>query len=503
MTDTRISALPQELYSTAQVRRLDRIAIEEQGIPGSALMERAGACAFRVLRERWPEAQRIVVCCGGGNNGGDGFVVARLAHEAGLEVRVLLLADNRRLQGAALAAWESLQAHAVRIIAAEAPLEDSGLAQAEVIVDALLGTGLEREVGGRFRDVILAINAAPAAVLAVDIPSGLHGDSGGVLGVAVHATVTATFIGVKRGMLTAMGPACCGEIVFDGLAIPPEVYQQLTPAATRISYQALSLPLLPARSRSAHKGDHGHVLVIGGDHGMSGAVRLAAEAAGRVGAGLVSVATRPEHAPLISQACPEVMAHGVATLQDLKPLLARATVVAIGPGLGQQVWAQQLLAAVLECGLPLVVDADALNLLAGEAEARRNWVLTPHPGEAARLLGTRVAAIEQDRFDAVALLQERYGGVAVLKGAGSLVCSAGQIALCSDGNPGMASGGMGDVLTGVIAGLWAQGLSEVDAARLGVCLHAAAADGAALDGERGMQARHVIAELRWLANPAH
>lgn len=234
---------------------------------------------------------------------------------------------------------------------------------------------------------------------------------------------------------------------------------------------------------------------------MAGAVRLAGEAAVRTGSGLVSIATRPDHAAVIAAARPELMCHGVGGACDLRPLLQRASIVAIGPGLGQSAWARDLLAAVLQTSLPLVVDADALNLLAQEPVSRHQWVLTPHPGEAARLLAVTLEQIQGDRIHAVTALQQRYGGVSVLKGMGSLVCTPSSISVCDAGNPGMASGGMGDVLTGIIAGLLAQGLSLDNAACVGVYIHAKAGDRAAQEGERGLLASDLMPYLRTLLNP--
>lgn len=258
---------------------------------------------------------------------------------------------------------------------------------------------------------------------------------------------------------------------------------------------------LPPRARASHKGDYGHVLVVGGDHGMVGAVRLAGEAAARTGSGLVSIATRAAHAAVIAAVRPELMCHGVECARDLRVLLQRASVIAIGPGLGQSAWAHDMLAAVLQMRLPRVVDADALNLLAQEPMQCDHWVLTPHPGEAARLLGMTTKQVQADRLQAAQALQQRYGGVCVLKGAGTLVCTSESVAICEAGNPGMASGGMGDVLTGVIAGLLAQGLSLVDAACAGVYIHAKAGDRAAQEGERGLLASDVMPHLRKLVNP--
>jgi NAD(P)H-hydrate epimerase len=244
------------------------------------------------------------------------------------------------------------------------------------------------------------------------------------------------------------------------------------------------------------------VLIVGGDHGMPGALRLAGEAALRSGAGLVSLATRPAHAAGIPLTRPELMCHGVQQAAQLAPLLKRATVVAVGPGLGTGEWGRGLFGALLDSPLSLVVDADALNLLAREPLRRGNWILTPHPGEAARLLGIEVAEVEKDRFAAVRALSERYGGTVVLKGAGTLIHTEGHpVAVCDRGNPGMASGGMGDVLTGVIAALRAQGLDDAAAAEAGVWVHAAAGDRAAQEGERGLLAGDLMAALRAELNP--
>lgn len=486
--------LPAALYTATQVRELDRRAIEDHGVPGYSLMTRAGQAAFDRLRERWPDARRIGVLCGPGNNGGDGYVIARLARAAGLGCWVLEAGDPARLKG------DAARARADWVQAGGTPF--SGAApwpEADVLVDALLGTGLDRAVEGALGGLIDAINASGLPVLAVDIPSGLHADTGAVLGRAVRAAVTVSFIGLKTGLFTGEGPACCGEVVFDPLDVPEAVYRDLPPAATRLD--AACIQRLGRRPRSAHKGHFGHVLVVGGDRGMPGAVRLAGEAAARTGAGLVSVATHPDHAPLLPLARPELMVHGVAAPADLSPLLARATVLAVGPGLGQGDWGRALLGRLLETGLPLVLDADALNLLAQEGARRDDWVLTPHPGEAARLLGRDSASAQADRIAAAREIQARYGGVCVLKGAGTVIRDAEGTAICTGGNPGMASGGMGDVLTGIIAGLLAQGLSPVLAARLGVCAHAEAADRAARAGERGLLASDLLTELRGVVNP--
>lgn len=488
--------LPRALYTAAQVRGFDRQAIERFGIAGETLMERAGQAAFALLLRRWPQARRITVLVGTGNNGGDGFVVARLAREAGLEVTLLQLGDRARIAGdAAINAsrWQQLAGDWDDF--AEMP------EHSDVIVDAMLGTGLQRDVAGQFAAAITAVNDHPAPCLAIDVPSGLNADSGAIMGRAVRAAATISFIGLKQGLFTADGPDCSGEVVFGGLDVPAAVYASSVLSARRLDWPKQA-GLLPRRRRNVHKGHFGHVLVIGGNHGMGGAARLAAEAALRAGAGLVSLATRSAHVAPVLAARPEVMVHAVEQADAISPLLRNADVIAIGPGLGSDAWAVALWQLACAAARPLVVDADALHLLAAQPQARDDWVLTPHPGEAALLLGICNAEIGDQRFDAVERLQRRFGGSVVLKGVGSLVASAGPAptGLCSQGNPGMASAGMGDVLTGIIAGLLAQGLSARDAAECGVCLHAAAGDAAAVDGERGLLAGDLVDRLRGLVN---
>ena len=496
-----MSNLPRNLYTTAQVRELDRQAIEEHGIPGLDLMERAGEAAFNVLQKIWPDAWRIVIICGTGNNGGDGYVMARLAQKHDKKVILLQVGDHNNLQGdAKTCAEQSLDAGVTHD-----PFSASFLDKADVIVDAILGTGLDREVEGQYRDVIKVINHAKAPVLAVDIPSGLNADTGQIMGAAIEAQATISFIGLKQGLLTGDGSACSGSIHFNDLDVPDAVYDAVPVSSCRIDLAGQKQTLFRRRA-SDHKGNFGHALIVGGDKGFAGAARMAAEAAGRSGAGLVSLATREQHATQIVMCRPEIMAHGTEKTNEIISLLKRASVVAVGPGLGQGKWGQKMLAAVLETSLPIIVDADALSLIAQEPARRDNWILTPHPGEAARLLGCSTAEIQHDRFAAVTKLQKQYGGVIVLKGSGTLIVSEiahdqGTISLCDQGNPGMATGGMGDVLTGVIAGLVAQGLDLFTAAQTGVCIHAKAGDRAAENGQRGMLAMDLMPDIRSLVNP--
>lgn len=496
--------LPEQLYTAAQTRELDRITIEEFGIPGYTLMQHAGQAAFDLLLSTWPEPREITVFCGTGNNGGDGFIIAALAKQQKLSVRVRLVGASEKIAGDARLAYEAALQLGVSVDAfnKHEPLLTG------VVVDALLGTGLSGEVRGDYAEAIGLINASGLPVLAIDIPSGLCSDTGTVLGESVRAEQTITFIGIKQGLLTARGPAYIGKLHFADLQVPEAVYQRVPFSCQRSSLSRLLTTLAP-RARDANKGHYGHVLVVGGDYGMAGATAMAAEAAARMGAGLVSVATRPEHVTAIVSRRPEIMVHGVVSGQELEPLLKKPTVIVIGPGLGRSAWAEQLLQKVVQqtdiSGQPLLLDADALNILSEgrvvPKPRRDNWVLTPHPGEAARLLGCDNAELQADRFAAVKNLQQRYGGVVVLKGAGSLIAADESLTLCDLGNPGMASGGMGDVLSGVIGGLLAQGLSLAQAASLGVSLHARAADfSAANNGERGLLASDLFHPLRSLIN---
>ena len=484
------------LYTAAQVRNLDRAAIRSLGISGYTLMQRAADAAFRALRAHWPQARRIVVLCGSGNNGGDGYIVARLARVAGFNVDVIALTESNG-QGDAARARADWQAIGGTTLPASADLPD-----ADVYVDALFGTGLARAVEGAACRLIEQLNTSGRPLLALDVPSGLDADTGNVLGIAARATVTITFVAHKRGLFTGAAADHCGELILDALGLPESLYTLCVADACLLDALEMSR-WLPARPRGAHKGDFGHVLAIGGERGMGGAIRLAGEAALRVGAGLVTVATRAEHISALNAARPELMAHAVDGAADVQALLQRASVIALGPGLGQSDWSRALWQAAIAAGKPMLLDADALNLLAHEPlSLPAHAVLTPHPGEASRLLGCDTAEIARDRFAAVRAIAKRHAAVVVLKGAGSLISNPdSEVAACPWGNPGMASGGMGDVLTGVIAGLLAQGLDPWRAACLGVGLHAQAGDVAAQCGEAGMVASDLFKPLQRLRNP--
>ena len=489
----------QGLYSVAQVRAFDAHAIKVMGVPGYTLMQRAAESALNALRSRWPTAMHIAIVCGGGNNGGDGYVLGRYARAAGLEVSLFAAVDPALLQGNARRAADDFRASGGQ----PQPFAAGGLAAAEVLVDALLGTGARAPLKHEMLAVIAAMNRAGVPILSLDLPSGLDGDHGVALGDAVRADTTITFVALKCGLHIGAGPEHAGRVLCDSLEVTPPAGAASEPVLERIDEGELTRAL-PRRSRVAHKGDFGRVLIIAGGPGMAGAARLAGEACLRSGAGRVTIATAPENVAAIVGGRPELIcfaAHGKA---DLDAALASATVIAVGPGLGTSAWSRVLFDAALASGKSLVIDADGLNLLA--AAGRRpppDTVLTPHPGEAGRLLGTSAAAVQADRPAALRQLVERTGAVVVLKGAGTLVGAPGRIgALCTRGNPGMAAPGMGDVLTGAIAALLAQCRDPLLAARAGVIAHALAGDDLARQGGgRGMLALEVAEGLTRWVNP--
>jgi len=486
-----------DIYSVAAVRAIDRAAIDEAGISGYTLMARAGEAALHFARNRYPEAKRWQVVCGAGNNAGDGYVVARLAAQHGILVSVVAVGSPEKLAGDAEKAWMDFAAEGGECVPWAGELD----IEADLLIDALIGSGLDRDLEGDFRDAVLAMNRHRAPVVALDIPSGINGDSGAVQGTAVRADATITFVGLKSGLFLGDGQTHAGTLHFDDLDIPSDCRHAQTIEMRRISSRRLK-SVLPRRPRNAHKGDFGHAVVVGGGPGMPGASLLCGEAALRCGAGRVSIATHPQHASQVAAARPELMCHAIDNGRELRQLLERATVVAIGPGLGTGDWSRDLYDAALDNELPKVVDADALNLLAASEARREDWILTPHPGEAGRLLGKSGAEVQSDRRAALIDLQKRYGGTVVLKGAGTLISADDGVPwLCDKGNPGMAAPGMGDVLTGVVVALLAQGLSREQAAMTAAYLHARAGDVAARHGERGILASDLMPALHRLVNP--
>jgi hydroxyethylthiazole kinase-like uncharacterized protein yjeF len=487
--------LPQALYRAEQVQQFDRLAIEQFGLPAALLMRRAAESAFAAVQSRYADSRSAVVFCGPGNNGGDGYVFAAIAARAGWHVTVIAVGDVPRDEVAQDALKQWLELGHINQLPCDIPTTD-------IVVDALLGVGLQRDVSGEFAKAVEIMNRASGEVISMDVPSGLCSDTGRCLGSVVKADLTCCFVGLKQGLFTGSGPEYVGDVIYDALSIPAPVFASSILSSRRLDAAALE-HVFTSRSRVSHKGDMGHVLLIGGAHGMSGAIVLAAAGALRTGAGLVSVASCAESVAALNASHPEVMAHAIDAVDDLMSLIERADVVVIGPGLGQSDWSQLMFKAVMHSDKPMVVDADALNLLSEDVGViNRPCVITPHPGEAARLLGMSSAEINADRFASALKLHQVTSATVVLKGAGTVVQGVQQKppAVIDAGNPGMASGGMGDVLSGVIAALIAQGFDADDAAQYGALVHSVAADRAAEQGERGMSASDVIDQIRAVVN---
>ncbi|TBU83074.1 bifunctional ADP-dependent NAD(P)H-hydrate dehydratase/NAD(P)H-hydrate epimerase [Pseudomonas daroniae] len=483
--------LPIALYSAAQVRGLDARLIAA-GTPGFVLMQRAAHAIWRALRRNWPDAGAITVLAGHGNNAGDGYLVAALALRAGWQVRLLAVAEPQRLQGDAALARDEALAAGVEVLVWEKGLEPQG-----VLVDALLGTGLAGAVREPYADAIRWINGSDYPVLAVDIPSGICADTGQVLGVAVKARLTVTLIGLKIGLFVGQALDHVGRLTFDDLQADAATVADQQSVAQRLAGHVL--PRVPARQPTTHKGRLGHVLVVGGDHGTGGAALLSAQSALRGGAGMVSLATRAEHIGAAQTRLPEVMSLAVASANQLHDIGSKITVWVVGPGLGQNAWARSLLSAASASSAAQVWDADALNLLAaGVVSIEPGNVITPHPGEAARLLGISTQALQADRPAAARALAQRYRVICVLKGAGTLIADpAGHLLVCDRGDPVMAGAGLGDVLAGLIGALIAQGCTPWEAASLGVWLHAGAGEYLAGKGN-GLAASDLCDAIRHL-----
>ena len=485
------------MFTAEQVRQHEPQAAIDSGCGMYDLMQRAGHVAFDSMCLHFPAARNIQVVVGAGNNGGDGFVLAVLAMEAGMSVTVCSPIPDKPLTGDALKAFEAFRQKGGELLLATSVEFD----QADVIVDGLLGTGLAGEVREPFAGLIARINASPVPVLSIDIPSGIHADTGELLGCAVKADVCVTFVGVKAGLVTGTGKAYCGHLVFDDLQVADAFSKLAQPVATRVGFD--DYQALPKRLLHAHKGSFGRLLCIGGNRGMAGAIRLSGEASLRCGAGLVKVFCHHESRLQVSNGRPELM----VSSDNLAEQLTWADCIVLGPGLGQDAWSRgifnEVLSYLIHEDKPVVIDADGLNLLSHHLHKLKlsNLIITPHPAEAGRLLGKATAEVEANRYQTLQSLEKNFSCVTVLKGAGSLIGAVGETYVCTDGNPGMATAGMGDVLTGVLAALLAQGMNARDAAVFGTCLHAAAGDLAAeKDGQRGMLASDVFPHLRVLIN---
>ena len=515
------------VYSAKQVLASESIVAKSQQLAMYELMERAGRAAFDVLQQRWPSAKSILVLSGKGNNGGDGFIIARLAHLANLQVRVLISCDVNTIKGDALTAYQAMLDEGVSDIFTENLAKHISEFSGDIIVDALFGIGFYGALTEPMQQLVASMNECQRAVLSVDIPSGLCATTGHVNEEnAVIADVTVTFIVYKQGLLTGQAANFVGDLVladiglgvaFTDFLVSDVLYQKCYPLLNNVSP-------LKKRLKTSHKGTIGQVLTIGGGDGMPGAIRLASEAALRSGAALVSVCCHQNNQALVFNGRPELMlAPSNAEQLTSSAVISKAKVIVLGPGLGQTQWSTALFDLIVSEIINvdsvksdtaranetinkeklLVLDADALTLLSQTSHFCSRWILTPHPKEAASLLGCNVAAIEADRFSAVRSIAQKYGGICILKGAGSLISDGSQVVINSTGNAGMASGGMGDVLSGIVAALVLQTNDYFAASCLAVYIHGAAGDIIANNnGQRGMLASDLFAPLQQLVNQA-
>jgi ADP-dependent NAD(P)H-hydrate dehydratase / NAD(P)H-hydrate epimerase len=505
------------VFTADEMRRVDQRAIRELGIPGATLMENAGRGATACIQAALPglglprRGARVAIVCGKGGNGGDGFVVARWLKRAGHRVEVFLLAAADELRGDAALKLRELERRGVRArVVEDAAVLARALPAAQLVVDAILGTGARGEPSPLIAAAIEQINASGRPVVALDVPSGLSADGAAPEGKVVRAALTPTFAGHKRGLVSGPGVAAAGRVVVIDIGVPrAEIERGVTTFLLEAGDVARHFP---ARERDSHKGSYGHLLVVAGSVGKTGAAALAARAAMRAGAGLVTVATaasaQPVVAALVLEAMTEPMAETAARTIALKArdalhdLAGRRDAVALGPGLGVDEDTQALARAlVFECEQPMAVDADALTALAGHLDrlrgARAARCLTPHPGEMARMLGVIVADVQRDRIATVRQFATAYETPVVLKGATSVIgLPDGTVLLNPTGNAGMASGGTGDVLSGVLGALLARGLEPADALAAAVYLHGLAGDVAAERvGQESLVASDVIEAL--------
>jgi ADP-dependent NAD(P)H-hydrate dehydratase / NAD(P)H-hydrate epimerase len=494
------------LQNASSMRELDRIAIEEIGIPGSVLMEVAGrACAEAVL-EHLPKNRpgRIAVVSGKGNNGGDGMVAARHLHHGGHPVDVFLLASTKEPKGDALLNLKILERTGLPVhsVTDEAELRKIRWESYDVVLDAIFGTGLDHDVEGFLAQVIEAINESKVFVVAVDIPSGVSADNGRVLKTAVRASHTVTFGYPKIGHVLHPGAALCGDLSIVDIGLPPNRVQK-GPGSTWLTTDEDVVPFLTRREADAHKGRFGHLVVLAGSEDKPGAAALCCEAAMRSGAGLVTLAAEKKVLARTIVGPVEYMGAPVSSLEDLSSLCSgNKQAIVVGPGLGTEERIAKLVRqAVAEIPLPMVLDADGLNNLDGQLDLLKKSgakrVLTPHPGEMARLLGITPAQVQRDRLSLARKLASETGCVVVLKGASTVVADSDATAFVNlTGNPGMATGGTGDVLTGMVGSFLAQGMGAREAALVGAYVHGLAGDEAAnLMGQHALVASDLIDKL--------
>ncbi len=490
-----LASIPQHAYDAETVKRNEGLIAQQHGLSLYQLMELAGLAGFELCKQRWPKAKTMLIICGRGNNAGDGFVLARHAMASGMHVYVHSLATIDEYQGDAAVACKKFLNTGGEIYS----FNEIDLSRVDVIIDAMLGTGIVGDVRESYGYVINLINQLHIPILSIDLPSGLNANNGQVQGSCIKANVTVCFIALKKGMLTGKAKSFCGDIYLAGLGISEDFSNNI---AAKVSLNCKqNLAILKPRDACSHKGTSGFVLAFAGNKGYPGAARLCTEAALRCGAGLVALVCHKDNQIIVACNRPELMLIDSEQLdKQAKKSGEKADVILLGPGLGDDNWAQSCFEYALALPQVKVIDADGLNLLAKNPQYDSNWVLTPHPGEAARLLNCTISDIEQDRYEAVRAIALKYGGICILKGAGTLISDGDEVVVNLTGNAGMASGGMGDVLAGIIAALSLQSDNLFQASCLAVFLHGKAADIAVVDGEKGLLASDLFPFLRQLVN---
>ncbi|WP_095497129.1 NAD(P)H-hydrate dehydratase [Paraferrimonas haliotis] len=487
-------------YRAEHIRVTEEGVIDSGLISGYRLMQQAAQAVFDVIESRYPQG-KICIVCGPGNNGGDGYELAHLCHQAGRAVQVLQWAPHKAVSGDAHVARSNLKATGVAIQPIEHEAQLPIAEDCQLIVDAILGNRCRSEANAALSALFRSINQHSADVVSVDIPSGLHADTGVAINGAVNANITVTFGAYKLGLLTGQARLYRGQLLLADLGIGDQFERYSQHLGQRCDARDIATFIKP-RQATAHKGQHGKLTVIGGDLGMPGSVKLAAEAALRAGTGLVTVVSHEQHQAAILQNRPELMFCRCELVDmEVYSRLGWANVLLLGPGLGQQEWGYNLFKACILSEKPLVLDADGLNMLAIEPSRNDNWILTPHSAEAARLLQCNVTEIENNRLQAVQALQQKFGGVVLLKGPGTLIYDGQQLVVADVGNPGLAVAGSGDLLSGIIAAIWAQGLSAFDATVAAALIHGSAADVAAEKGQRGMLPSDLLPYIRTMVNP--
>jgi len=493
--------IPSEIYPSSVVRDIDNYAIYNMEISTYDLMLEAGKTIHRFIHEYFPSIKKIVLFCGVGNNGGDGFVLARLLMESGLNVIVVKIEPINGYPEAAEKALSLYLRSGGHVLTFEGDVDFLAKLNADLYIDAILGLGVSRSVTGLYLEAINYLNSLDSPILSIDIPSGLNSDTGMPMKTAVRADITLVLVALKQGLFLGSAADYVGKIFFESLNITKKVYDNFKPSLKMMDASILPA-ILPKRLASSHKGSHGTLLIVGGDENMGGAVSLAAESALRSGIGMVKIATHPKNRDFILRKIPEVLCYGIVKRKQLEPLLGGINAIVLGPGLGKSIWSKELYDIAINSNIPLVVDADALSFLSKAKQKRNNWILTPHPGEAGMLLDTNSESIQSDRVNSISRISKNYGGVVVLKGHNTLVMKDKDKfpKVCRYGNPGMATAGMGDLLAGMIGSFLAQKISLTDASLAGVMIHALAGDSASKEGEKGMIPSDLIPYIRKLVD---